>query len=152
MAKSIVYKEDVCLISLSSPRLLSVASLMSSALGILEMCRIRTHMATTSEASISLITDRAYTEEELGPALAELEKIAKVSLEREKAIICVVGEEMKGNAAILGRIFTELGREGINARMVSQSASELNVAFLVDNSQIARAVRALHKLVAGKMA
>jgi aspartate kinase len=109
-------------------------------------------MAVTSEASISLITDRAYSEEELAPALVELEKMARVSLEREKAIICVVGEEMRGDAAILGEIFAALGREGINARMVSQSATEVNIAFLVDNSQIAAAVRALHKLIVRKMA
>ena len=152
MAKSIVYKEDVCLLSLFSPRLLSVTSLVSSALDVLGRYGIHTHMAVTSEASISLITDRAYSEEELAPALVELEKMARVSLEREKAIICVVGEEMRGNAAILGEIFAALGREGINARMVSQSATEVNVAFLVDNSQIAPAVRALHKLIVGKMA
>ncbi len=152
MAKSIVYKEDVCLLNLFSPRLLSVTSLASSALQVLEGYGIRTHMAVTSEASISLITDRAYSAEEMAPALAELEKIARVSLEREKAIICVVGEEMKGDPAILGEIFAALGREGINARMVSQSATELNIAFLVNNSQIASAVRALHKLIVGKMA
>ncbi len=150
MAKSIVYKEDVCLLNLFSPRLLSVTSLMSSALEILAKYHVHTHVAVTSEASISLITDRAYTDEELGPALAELEGIAKLSLEREKAIICVVGEEMKGNATILGEIFAALGSEGINARTVSQSAAELNIAFLVDNSQIAPAVRALHKLVLRK--
>ena len=150
MAKSIVYKEDVYLFNLFSPRLLSVTSLMSSALEILSSCHIHAHMAVTSEASISLITDRAYTDEELAPALAGLERIAQVSLEREKAIICVVGEEMKGNAAILGNIFQVLGEEGINARMVSQSASELNIAFLVDNSQIIRTVRALHNLVLRK--
>lgn len=152
LAKSIVYKEDVCLLSLSSPRLLSVTSLMSSALEILAKHRIRTHMATTSEASISLITDRAYTDEELAPALADLDTVAEVSLEKEMAIICVVGEEMRGNAVILGEIFNAIGSERVNARMVSQSASELNIAFLVDNSQIGRAVRALHRLVARKMA
>jgi aspartate kinase len=150
LAKSIVYKEDVCLINLFSPRLLSVASLMSSALEILAKHQIRTHMAVTSEASVSFITDRAYKDERLRPALAELEGIAKVSLEREKAIICVVGEEMRGNAAVLGKIFTALGQEGINAMMVSQSASELNIAFLVDNSQITLAVQALHRLVMRK--
>jgi aspartate kinase len=152
LAKSIVYKEDVCLLNLFSPRLLSVTLLMSYALEILAKHQIHTHMAVTSEASISFITDRAYADEKLEPALAGLEEIAKVSLEREKAIICVVGEELKGKPGVLGEIFTALGAEGINARMVSQSASELNIAFLVDNSQITRTVRALHKLVAGKMA
>ena len=151
LAKSIVYKEDVCLLSLFSPRLLSVTTLLSNVLNILGKYGIHTHMAVTSEASLSLITDRSYTEEELGAAIEELEEIAKVSVEREKAIICVVGEEMKGKAEVLGHVFSALAREGINARMVSQSASELNVAFLVENSQISRTVHALHNLVLRKL-
>jgi aspartate kinase len=147
LAKSIVYKEDVCLINLSSPRLLSVASLMASALETLATHDIRIQMAVTSEASISLITDRSYLAEELKAPIAEIEKMAGVSLEREKAIICVVGEEMRGNPVVLGRIFTSLGEGGINARMVSQSASELNIAFLIDNAQIAKAVGLIHRLV-----
>jgi aspartate kinase len=148
-AKSVVYKENVCLVNLFSPRLLSVASLMSRALEVLARHRVRIHMAVTSEATVSLVTDRAYGDDELGPPLSELEAAARVSLERDRAIVCVVGEEMRGNPTILGEIFCVLGREGIKCRMVSQSASELNIAFLVENPQIAKAVRALHKIVVG---
>jgi len=39
--------------------------------------------------------------------------------------------------------------QGIKAEMVSQSASEINVAFLTDNSQIEPAVNALHRVILG---
>ncbi len=147
LAKSIVYKEDVCLVSIASPRLMSAVKLLGTALDILCEHQIGIHMTTTSEATVSLVTDRNYNEELLGGALEDLKKLGEVGVEREKAIICVVGEELKGQAGVLGAIFGAVSGQGIKAKMVSQSASEINVAFLVENTEIEPVVRALHKLL-----
>jgi aspartate kinase len=147
IAKSIVYKEDVCLISLASPRLMSAVDLLSEALKVLSEHHVGIRMATTSEATVSMVTDQPYEQDQLGEALSDLENLGQVAIEREKAIICVIGEELKGRAGVLGEIFGAVSKQGIKAKMVSQSASELNVAFLVDNSEIEPAVRALHKLI-----
>ncbi len=146
-AKSIVYKEDVCLINLASPRLLSAAELLGTALETLMTHHVGIRMATTSEASVSMVTDQPYEADMLEEAIEDLKRLGQVSIEREKAIICVVGEEMKGAAGVLGEIFSAISAEDIKARMVSQSASETNVAFLVDNNEIEPAVRALHALI-----
>lgn len=50
-------------------------------------------------------------------------------------------------AGVLARIFGAVANRGIKARMVSQAASEINVAFLVREDEIAPAVRALHDLL-----
>ena len=42
------------------------------------------------------------------------------------------------------RIFTALGREGINLMMLSQGSSEVNVSFVVKQADGQRAVRILH--------
>ncbi len=147
IAKSIVYKEDVGLINIVSPRLMSASSLLTSALGVLSRHGVGVHIAATSVASVSFVTDKAYEPKRLEAVVAELEACGVVSLEKDKAIVCVVGEEMRGRIGVLGQIFTALGQEGIKARMVSQSASELNVAFLVDNAEIEPAVKALHRLL-----
>jgi aspartokinase len=63
------------------------------------------------------------------------------------AIICVVGEELKGRADSIGRIFQSLASAGINARVITRAASEINVAFLVTNDEISKAVKALHALI-----
>jgi len=149
IAKSVVYKEDLCLLSCLSHRFRSTAELLTAALGTLSALDIDIHIAATSESSVSFVTYRPYDEETLGRAAGGLEKLGEVTMEREKALVCVVGEELRGNPEVLGKIFTAMGRAGINARMVSQSASEINVAFLVENAQIERAVTALHDLLTG---
>ena len=147
MAKSIVYKEDVCLISLASPRLMSAVSLLASAHATLEELGVSIHMATTSEASVSLVTDRTYDAGTLDRARESLSRLGEVALEGGKAIICVVGEELRGQAGVLARIFEAVSSRGIKARMVSQSASEINVAFLVENREIEPAVGSLHAML-----
>lgn len=145
VAKSVVYKEDVCLVTLASLRLKSAAELLSASLDAMRSHGVGVHMATTSESTVSLVTENGFDPRSLAAALRSLEGLAAVRSEEGKAIVCVVGEELKGKAGVLGRIFSAVSARGIKARMVSQSASEINVAFLVDNDQVEAAVRALHR-------
>lgn len=149
IAKSVVYKEDVMLLNVGSARLMSAAKLLSSAIDLLAFHAVSVHMAATSEATISVVTDRSYSDDELEATLLDLRKLGTVDVERGKAIVCVVGEEMRGRPGVAGRILTVVGEAGISARMISQSAAEINVALLIDNSEIERAVKALHRLVVG---
>jgi aspartate kinase len=149
VAKSVVCKRDVALLNIVSQRLLSIPTLLSIVLDELARQNIKAHMVVTSEASISIITDRDYAEDEIAPAIARISQHASVCYERSMAIICVVGEEMKGKPEVLGKIFSCVGEEGVKARIVSQSASELNIAFLVRNSEIEKTVKALHSLILG---
>lgn len=146
-AKSIVYKEDVNLVSIASPRLMSAVQILARAFAVLSDHQIGVHMATTSEATVSLVTDRDYTGARLDAALGVLAELGEATAERRKAIICVVGEELKGEVGVLGRIFGRLAEHGIKARMVSQSAGEINIAFLVENAEIEASVKALHSLM-----
>jgi aspartate kinase len=147
LAKSVVYKEDVALIHLTSPRITAAVNMLSQALEVMAYHRVGIHMANTSEATVSLVTDSGYDESRLDEALHELEDLGRVDVERGKTIVCVVGQELRGKAGVLGRIFGAVSGQGIKAKLVSQSASELNVAFLVDNAEVAPAVRALHELL-----
>jgi aspartate kinase len=150
IAKSIVYKEDVTLLHLDSPRLHSVPQVLSDALAALEQEDIIAHMITTSEAGISLITQSGLDEKRIGRSVGLLSDIAPAESTPHMAIICVVGEELKGRADSVGRIFQSLASAGINARVITRAASEINVAFLVTNGEIATAVRALHSLIISK--
>ena len=146
-AKSVVYKEGVSLVHLGSPRLTSAVKLLSAALEA--MCRhgVGIHTATTSEATVSLVTSSDCDEARLAAALDELARLGRVDVRRNKAIVCVVGAELVGEASALGRIFGAISSAGINVALVSQSASETNVGLLVDESEIAAAVHALHDLL-----
>jgi len=150
IAKSVVYKEDVTLLHLDSPRLHSVPRVLSDALATLGEEDIVAHMITTSEAGISLITQSGLDEARIGRAVELLSPVAPAGATSHMAIICVVGEELKGRADSVGRIFQGLAKASINARVITRAASEINVAFLVTNDEIPAAVKALHGLILGE--
>ncbi len=147
IAKSVVYKEDVTLFHLLSPRLHSVPKILNDALSILEKHDIVAHMIATSEAGISLITQSGLEEEKRQQAFMLLKSLGQVSCTPNMGIICMVGEELRGRSDSISRIFASLAEIDLNPRVITRSASEINLAFMVPNEKIQQAVKALHGLI-----
>jgi len=99
-------------------------------------------MLSTSEVSISLTLD---SEEGLEDVLGELREVAEVEVQRNKAIFCVVGENLRRSKGILPSLFATLESNGIEVALVSLGASEINVSFVVDGDQADRTAIVLHK-------
>jgi aspartate kinase len=77
------------------------------------------------------------------PAICdELSAIADVKYESNKALICLVGEDIRGQAGISGQVFSAVSH--VNVRMISQGASEINMSFMIDEADVYEAIRSLH--------
>ena len=96
-------------------------------------------MVSTWEVSISVTVD---SREALPAIGAELSRLADVKFEGNKALVCLVGEDIRGQAGIAGQVFTAVSH--INVRMISQGASEINMSFMINEENVDEAVRALH--------
>jgi aspartate kinase len=142
--KSIVYKENQSLINVKSERMLGSESFMSQLFNIFENHHIVVHMLSTSQVSVSLITDVTDIER-LAALRRDLELIGKVEIEFDKTIVAVIGESMKNVIGLASRVFAAVAGAGVNLQMISQGASEINLAFLVDNSEIPATVQGLHR-------
>ena len=60
-----------------------------------------------------------------------------------KAIVCLVGENLRHTPGIAASVFGALG--DVNVRMISQGASEINISFVIDEDDVPAAVRRLHE-------
>lgn len=141
--KSIVYKEDLTLVNVVSTRMLGQAGFMAHLFDVFRKHNVVIDMIATSEITVSMTTDTPAGVEAAAQELRDSE-VAEVSVEPGKAIICVVGSGMRHVVGMAARTFSAVARAGVNIQMISQGASEINIAFLVNNSDIERAVRALH--------
>lgn len=99
----------------------------------------------SSENSISVIVDRKSAKTAIDAIKREFRRRIMVIPDERVCIVSVVGSGMKGTPGIAGRIFSTVGREGINVRMIAQGPSEFNVSFVVDEKDGERAVRAVHR-------
>ncbi len=57
-----------------------------------------------------------------------------VEAEEGKAIICLVGKDIRGRAGIAASVFSAVAACDINIHMISQGASEMNISFVVEES------------------
>ena len=71
--------------------------------------------------------------------------IEALAIEEEVAIVAVIGAAMRERPGIAGRLFSVLGRQGINVRAIAQGSSELNISLVVSRGDEAAAVRAIHQ-------
>ena len=54
----------------------------------------------------------------------------------------MVGEDIRGRSGISGKVFSAIRH--VNVRMISQGASEINMSFMIEESDVEEAVRSLH--------
>jgi aspartate kinase len=99
-----------------------------------------------SESSISMVVrksdlDRATTALELN-LLGKM--IKKVNVMENVAIIAVVGSGMRGIKGVASKIFGAVARKDVNVIMIVQGSSELNLAFVINDDDCEKTVKALH--------
>lgn len=99
-----------------------------------------------SESTISIIVkkndlDRAVNTLELN-LLGKI--IKKVDVTADVAIVALVGSGMRGTVGVASKIFSAAARKEVNVIMIAQGSSELNLAFVVKDSDCQDVVRSLH--------
>jgi aspartokinase/homoserine dehydrogenase 1 len=78
---------------------------------------------------------------------AEIErgKVNPLNIERELSIVALVGDKMKSHPGISGRMFSTLGRNGVNVRAIAQGSSERNISAVIATADIKKALNVLHE-------
>lgn len=139
MVKSIAHKKGQTIINLTTTQMLGTFGFLRQVAQVFEKHETAIDMISTSEVSVSLtIGDKTN----LNKIVAELEQIAEVEIEKNIATISVVGDSIRRSPGIAARVFQAIS--DVNVKMISQGASEINIGFAVDESDMEKAVRRLH--------
>ncbi|MBS1927884.1 MAG: bifunctional aspartate kinase/homoserine dehydrogenase I [Chitinophagaceae bacterium] len=68
-----------------------------------------------------------------------------LSVERDLSIVAIVGDNMQNHTGVSGRMFSALGRNGVNIRAIAQGASERNISAVINTMDVSKAVNVLHE-------
>lgn len=105
----------------------------------------------SSENSISVAIDqnnigRAYQSisQEFKQELTD-GRISQIKTENDLAIVAIVGEGMKRTTGIAGKLFSTIGRNGVNIIAIAQGASELNISWVVNKEELRKALNVVHE-------
>jgi aspartate kinase len=99
-----------------------------------------------SESSISVVVKNT----DLDKAVSSLEMellgkiIKKLEVTTDVAIVALIGSGMRGTVGVASKVFGSIAKKKVNVVMITQGSSELNLAFVVKNSDCKLAVQALH--------
>ena len=72
-------------------------------------------------------------------------KVNPLTVEKDLAIVALVGDNMKSHPGTSGKMFGVLGRNGVNVRAIAQGSSERNISAVISNEDVKKAINVLHE-------
>ncbi len=145
--------DDISLVNLQGNGMIGVAGVSAKLFGLLAENSISVILISqaSSEHSICFAIDPKSSEKvneilEKGFKL-EIENgdIENITIQNNLSIIAVVGEGMKSSSGISGKLFSVLGKNGINVIATAQGSSELNISVVIKKKDISKALNAIHE-------
>jgi len=106
---------------------------------------------SSSEHSICVAVDGAAAvkaKQAVDAAFANeiaLQKVEPLIIENELSIVALVGENMKSHPGISGRMFSAMGRNGVNIRAIAQGSSEKNISAVIATKDVRKSINVLHE-------
>jgi aspartate kinase len=73
-----------------------------------------------------------------------LKNLAEVKWENHKALVCLVGENIRRQPEVASRVFGAVS--DMDVRVMCQGASDRTISFLVEEGKVEEAVQRLHRL------
>jgi aspartate kinase len=137
--RSIAFKKGITTVDVATSRMLMASGFLRTLFEVFARHETAVDMVTTSEVSVSVTVDDPFRLPEIR---RDIERLARVETGRGRAIICLVGQDIKYTPGIAARVFGAVER--INILMISQGASRRNISFVVEERDAEEAVRRLH--------
>jgi bifunctional aspartokinase / homoserine dehydrogenase 1 len=75
----------------------------------------------------------------------EAGKVEPLQVETDLSIVALVGDNMKYHTGVSGRMFSTLGRNGVNIRAIAQGSTERNISAVVSSNDVRKAINVLHE-------
>jgi aspartate kinase len=148
--KAVNLVKNVALVNVSGAVMVGAPGTAAKVFDVLGNSKINILMISqsVSEANISFVVQRNLLERAVSMleiALLGKGLIRSVTAEDDICVVAIVGAGMRGTPGVASRLFTAVANKGINVRMIAQGSSELNISFVVKETDGEEAVRAVHE-------
>jgi aspartate kinase len=139
--RSIAAKRGVKIVNVRLPRIIAPQGFLHALFEAFDRHACPVDLVSTSDISVSVAVEASR---DLAGLVQDLKRLGNVEVEDKKAILCLVGEKLRGRIGVAARVFGVLAGAGINVHMISQGASEINISFVIEERDIPEAVKRLH--------
>jgi aspartate kinase len=138
--KAIAAKDGIAVIRIKSSRMLLAYGFLRKIFEVFEKFKTPIDVVSTSEVAVSLTIDDTQF---LPQIEDELRGFGSIEVDRDQAIICIVGNGLTEKEGVLKRVFNAL--EPLRVRMVSFGGSNNNITIVLDSSNKDKALNLLNE-------
>jgi len=144
---SLTAKKEITVVNIVSLRMLTQHDFLAEVFATFAENETPIDLVSTSEVSVSVAIDNPKNLKQIEKALTG---ISKISVTKNRAIVCAVGLGMHGKIGVSAEIFSALAKAGINIEQISQGASEINISCIIAERDVDTAIATLHAKFFGK--
>lgn len=145
--------KNIALMSLSGAGLVGVPGSSRRLFQALSDQKVNVILITqaSSEHSITIAIDPSDVDQAMEAIESEfayersLRLVDPPSVETGLSIIALVGENMRTQVGISGKMFSSLGQNGVNIRAIAQGSSERNISAVISAGDARKALNVLHE-------
>jgi aspartate kinase len=138
--RSISWKRAVTVINVRAPRMLGAYGFLRAMFEVFERHEVVVDVLASGEVSVSLTID---DDSRLEPVVRDLSELGEVRIERDRAVVAVVGIGLRTTPGLAARLFRAV--QPANVEVISQGASAINMTFVVHEQDGPGVVRRLHR-------
>ena len=145
--------DQIALLRIQGPGMVGIAGVAARLFSALAKSQVNVILITQASSEHTICVAVQPQDSKLAASVIEAEfsaeliakSIMPVVIEDNLAIVSVVGEGMKRIPGVAGKVFSSLGKHGINIVAIAQGSSELNISAVIDSSRVVQALNALHE-------
>ena len=150
--KGISHIENMTLITLEGSGMIGIPGFSKRLFGALSQKKINVSLITqaSSEHSICIAINNSDAKKAKKVIDSEFRfeinqhKVKPLIVEKNNAIVALVGDHMKSHQGISGKMFSTSGKNNVNIRAIAQGASEKNISAVIAHKDIKKALNSLH--------
>lgn len=152
VVKNITSIDNLSLIAIEGNGMVGVPGVSARIFSAL--ARVKVNVMMISQASSEHNVCVIVPQRDCGRAVRELRVefeadllrkiVDNIAVQDDVSIVAVVGEGMKGTPGIAGKTFTAIAEAQVNVVAIAQGSSELNISLVVEQSEVRKAVQAIH--------
>lgn len=151
-AKTVTSIDHLAIIAIEGNGMIGVPGVSARIFSALARAQVNVMMISqaSSEHNVCIIVPRKDCQQGVKVLRDEFSvDIAKkiiddITVKEPVSIVAVVGEGMIGSKGIAGKTFSAVAKADVNIIAIAQGSSELNISFVVEQSDAKKAVQSVH--------
>lgn len=141
-------KKGFSSIFVAKSHIASEVGVLKEALDVISKYNISVESVATGIDSFSIVVESERVENDLYDLMNNLGKALEtdnITIEDNMAMVAIVGRKLKNYKGFSGKLFSTLGKNDINIKLISQTSDEISIILGVDEKDFEKTINVVYK-------